>query len=100
MVTSLYSSRMFFGRTCYPNKFQMLDLAPNCFDFQVWYVGTIDIFGHSDILSQDWKVLQDVIVYGTKDSIYWMTSDVLEFPCMISPFNIAGGVSVLFVLHL
>ena len=35
-----------------------------------------------------------------EDSLYWMTSDVLEPPCTISPFYIAGGVYFLLVLHL
>ena len=35
-----------------------------------------------------------------EDSLYWLTSDVLESPCMISPFYIVGGVSLLLVLHL
>ena len=35
-----------------------------------------------------------------EDSIYWLTSDVLELPCTISLFYIVGSVSLLLVLHL
>ena len=35
-----------------------------------------------------------------EDSIYRLTSDVLELPCRISPFYIVVGVSFLIVLHL
>ena len=66
-----------FGNTCYLNRLRMLNLAPHCFVFQVWYAGLIDILSHSDILSKDWKVLQDVIVDGMNYLLYWMTSDVL-----------------------
>ena len=34
-----------------------------------------------------------------KDSVYLFTSDVLEFPCAISTFYVAGGASFIFVLH-
>ena len=34
-----------------------------------------------------------------EESLYRLTSDVLESPCMISPFYIAGGVSFLLFLH-
>ena len=88
------------GNTCYLYSIHMLDSATHCFPFQVWYVWPIDILDHSDILLQDWKFLQDVIVYSMKDSLYWLTNYVLELPCTISLFNIAGGVSFLFVLHL
>ena len=44
--------------------------------------------------------MQDVIIDRMEDSIYWLNSDVLEAPCMISPFYIMGGVSFLLVLHL
>ena len=66
----------------------------------MWYAGPTDILSHSGILLQDWKVLQIAIIDCMKDSIYRLTSDVLEAPCMISPFNIVGGVSFLIVLHL
>ena len=61
---------------------------------------TIDILSHYDILSQDRTVLQDVIIDYMEDWIYWLTSDVLESPCTISPFNIMGNVSFIIVLHL
>ena len=35
-----------------------------------------------------------------KDSLYRLNSDVLESHCTIRPFNVAGGVSFLLVLHL
>ena len=35
-----------------------------------------------------------------EDSLYQLTSGVLELPFTISPFYIAGGVSFLLVLHL
>ena len=54
---------------------------------------------HSEILSQDCKVLQDVIIDYMDDLLYRLTSDVLELPCTISPFYIAGGVSFIIVLH-
>ena len=73
----------------------MLDLAPKCLAFWLWYAMPINILSHSDILSQDWKFLKDVIIDCMEDSLYWMTSDVLEFPCTISPFYIAGGVCVI-----
>ena len=66
----------------------------------MWYARTIDILSHSDILSQDWKFLQDVIIYCMEDYLYQLTSDVLKLPCMISPFYIAGGVYLILVLHL
>ena len=66
-----------FGNTCYLNGIHMLYLAPHCLDFQVWYTRPIDVLSHSDILYQDWKVLQDVIINCTEDSLYWLTSDVL-----------------------
>ena len=50
--------------------------------------------------TQDWKFLQDVIIYCMEDLIYWLTSDVVESPCTISTFYIAGVVSFLLVLHL
>ena len=78
----------------------MLDLSPHCFSFGVWYAGPIDILSHSEILSQDCKPLRDVIIYCMKYLLYWLTSDVLELPCTIRPFYIAGGVSFLLVLHL
>ena len=65
----------------------------------MWYARPIDIISHSDILSQDWKVFQDVIIECMEDSIYWMTSDAMESPCTTSPFYIAGSVSLLLVLH-
>ena len=66
----------------------------------MWYTGTIDILSHSDILSKYWKVLQDFIIDIMKDSLYQLTIDVLESPCMISPFYITVGVSFIIVLHL
>ena len=66
----------------------------------MWYARPIDILSNSDILSQDWKVLQDVIINFMEDSIYQLTIDVLEFSCTINPFYIAGGVSLLLVLNL
>ena len=66
----------------------------------MWYAGTIDILSHYYILSQDWRVLQDVIIICMKDSLYWFTSNMLELPCTISPFYVAGGVSFHLVLHL
>ena len=66
----------------------------------MWYARPIDILSHSDILLQDWKVLKDVIIDCMEDSLYQLTSDVLELPCTISPFYIAGGVYFLIVLHL
>ena len=44
--------------------------------------------------------MQDVIIDCVEDSLYWLNSDVLELPCTISLFYIAGGVSFLLVLHL
>ena len=64
------------------------------------YARTIDILSHYDILSKDWKVLQDVIIDCIKDFIYWLISDVLESPCTISSFYIAGGVSFILFLNL
>ena len=66
----------------------------------MWYTGTINILSHSEILFQYCKVLQDIIIDLTKDSIYGLTSDVLEFPCTVSSFYVAGGVSFLLVLNL
>ena len=66
----------------------------------MWYAGPIDILSYSYILLQYWKVLHDVIIDSMKYFIYWMTSDVMELPCTISPFNITGDVSFLLVLHL
>ena len=77
----------------------MLDLAPHLLFFRCGRLGPY-ILIHSDILLQDWKVLQDVIIDCMEDSLYWMTSDVLESPCTISLFYIAGGVSFLLVLQL
>ena len=34
-----------------------------------------------------------------KDFIYWLTGDVLELPCLISHFYVAGGIYFLIVLH-
>ena len=64
------------------------------------YTRPIDILSHSDILLQDWKVLQDFIIDCIEDFLYRVTSDVKELPCTISPFYISGGVSFLLVLHL
>ena len=44
--------------------------------------------------------MQGVIIDYMKDSFYWLTSDVMDFPFMISPFNIAGVVYFLLVLQL
>ena len=66
----------------------------------MWYADPIDILRHSYVLLQDWKVLQDVIIDCMKDSLYWLTSGVLESPCTISPFYVAGDVSFLLGLHL
>ena len=66
----------------------------------MWYTRPIDVLSHYDILSQDWKVFQDVIINCMEDLLYCLTSDVLESPCTISTFDIAGGVSFLLVLHL
>ena len=65
----------------------------------MWYAGPIDILSHSYIISHNWKALQNVIINCTKDSIYWLTSDVLECTCTIILFYVAGGVSSLLVLH-
>ena len=89
-----------FEDTYYIDKIHMLYLAPYCLDFYVWYARPIDVLSHSDILSQYWKVLQDVITNCMEDSLYWMTSDVLELPYTIRTFYIAGGVSFLLVLNL
>ena len=35
-----------------------------------------------------------------KDSIYWMTSDVLELTFTIRPFYIVGSVAFILLLHL
>ena len=64
------------------------------------YARPIYILSHSDILSLDWKDLQDVIINCMEDFLYRLTSDVLELPCTISTFYIAGGVYFLIVLHL
>ena len=66
----------------------------------MWYASLIDVLSHSDILLQYWKVLQDVIINCMKDSIYWLTSDMLESPFTISTFYIAAGLYFLLVLHL
>ena len=66
----------------------------------MWYARPIDILSHSDILSQDWKVLQDFIIDCMEDSLYRLTSDILELPCTTRPFYIAGGLSFLLVLQL
>ena len=66
----------------------------------MWYAGPIDILRNSDILSQDWKVLQDVIIDCMKDSLYWLTSDVLELPCTIRLSYVTDSVSFLLVLNL
>ena len=89
-----------FRNTCYLNRLHVLDLAPQCISVWVWYSRPIYILSHSDILSQDWKVLQDVIIDFMEDSLYRLTIDVLELPCTISPFYISGSVSFLLVLHL
>ena len=89
-----------FGEIYYLDGLHMLYLAPYCLAFWVWYARPIYVLSHSNILSQDWKVLQDVIINCMEDSLYWLTSDVLESPCTISTFYIAGGVSFLLVLHL
>ena len=52
----------YFRNDCYLNRLHMLDLAPHCLAFYAWYDRPIDILSHSDILSQDWKVLQDFII--------------------------------------
>ena len=78
----------------------MLNLALHCFAFYVWYAGPIDILRHSDNLLQDCKVLQDFIIDCMKDSLYWLTSDILGFPFTISPFYATGGVSFILVLQL
>ena len=88
-----------FDNNCYLNGLHMLYLALHCLDFYVWYARPIDALRHYDILSQDWKGLQDVIIDCIKDSLYWLTSDVLESPCTISTFYMTGGVSFLLVLH-
>ena len=66
----------------------------------MWYAWPISIFSYSDILSQDWKVLQDISINCMEDLLYQMTSGVLELPCMISLFYIGVGLSFLLVLHL
>ena len=88
-----------YGNACYLNGIHMLYLAPHCLAFSVWYDRPIDTLSHSHILSQDWKVLQDFIINCIEDSIYRMTSDVLESPCTDRPLYIAGGVSLLLVLQ-
>ena len=50
------------GNTCFINGLHMLDLMLHCLAFLVWYSRPIDILSHSDILSHDWKVLQNVII--------------------------------------
>ena len=62
-----------FGNTCYPNRLQMLDLSPHCLDFYVWYARPIDILSHSDILLQDWNILQNFIINCMEDSLYRLT---------------------------
>ena len=89
-----------FGDIFYLDGIHMLYLAPYCLAFQVWYARPIYALSHSDILSQDWKVLQDVIINCMEDSLYRLTSDVLESTCTISTFYIAGGVYFLLVMQL
>ena len=66
----------------------------------MWYAGSIYILTHSNIFSYDCKVPQDLIIDYTKDSLYLLTSDVLELTCAISSFYVAGGVSFILVPHL
>ena len=66
----------------------------------MWYTGPIDILIHSDILFQDWKVLQDYIIYCMKYSPYLFTSDVLESPYAIIHFYVAVCLSSLLVFNL
>ena len=58
----------------------------------MWYASPIDILSHYGILSQDWKVLHDVIINYMEDSLYRLTINVLELPCKVIPFYIVGGV--------
>ena len=37
---------------CY-YRLHMLDLVTDCFDFQMWHTGYIDVLSHSNILSKD-----------------------------------------------
>ena len=66
----------------------------------MWHTGSIDVLSHPDIVSQNWEVLQDVIINCMCDSLYWLSSDVLELPCLIIPLYISGSVLFLLFLHL
>ena len=46
----------------------------------VGYARPIDVLSHSEILLQAWEVLQDVIINCMEDSLYRLTSDVMESP--------------------
>ena len=67
---------------------------------RVYHARLTDILSHPYILSQDWKVLHDVIINYMEDSFYRLNINVLESPCMVNPFYIVGSVSFILVLIL
>ena len=79
MVISLYLSSMFL-------VILVILTGSKCFAFWVWYAGPIYILSQYNIFSQDWKVLQDVIIVWMKDLLYWLTGAVIKLTFATSRF--------------
>ena len=52
----------YLGDIWYHDRFHMLNLVMDCFNVQMCHTGSIDVLSHPDIFSQNWEVLQDVII--------------------------------------
>ena len=41
------------GEICNCDRFHILELVMDCYAFQIWHIGSIDVLIHTSIFSQD-----------------------------------------------
>ena len=78
----------------------MLELVVEIFALKMWHTESIDVLRYPDIFSQDWDILQDVVVRRMQDSLHSLASNVLHLFCTIIPIYIADGVMIIILPHL
>ena len=76
------------GKTCYYDRLHMMNLLQDRFPLQMWHTGSIYVLIYTEILSQNWEFMQEVIINCVQDLISWLACDVLESPCAIIPIYI------------
>ena len=84
-----------FGNLWHYDRIQIMEFGKNCFVFQMRHTGSINVFVHSGILSEDWAILKDFDFNCMEVLLHLLAGDVLRFSCSIIYIYITGGVMLL-----